>query len=114
MSRSYTAVALASLCGVVCAQVMGLVWPELEPGSYSAIDMILLAPFAVACGGAGGGRYPLDVVFYVGGVLFFPIWGVAVWRWRVTGNWRWALLVVLACCQGFFRLQTRIAVLMGV
>ena len=97
--------------------VLGLVGDAVAGGVDLSFGNLLLAvvmsPLLAVVGG-GAVSLPGSEAFLIGGLLFWPVWGLLAWRWlkKERSVWLGALIVAWST-QGFFQITHRLAMVMS-
>lgn len=94
--------------GLVADVVAGGV--ELSPGNI--VLAVIMSPLLAAFG--GGAVSAAGAAFQLGGLFFWPVWGLLGWRWLKKEKTAWLAALILAwSTQGFFQLLHRLAMVMS-
>lgn len=73
---------------------------------------VVLSPLLAAVGGRAVDSSHSSL-FFIGGLLFWPVWALLAWRWFVTRQMPVAVMIALWSAQGFFQLLHRFAMVMS-
>jgi hypothetical protein len=77
-------------------------------GCFSAL---LLAPFAIVLGGPAVSIQELRMPLSLGGMVFWPAYGIFSWLWWRYPRWIMLLLIAVWTFQGFFQIGHRASML---
>ncbi|WP_224245534.1 hypothetical protein [Hyalangium gracile] len=103
---------LCTLLGVVVGLIGDLVGGLESPGS-KILGALMLSPLLVTVGGFSVTVPGLRWAFFIGGLVFWPVYFFSVWRWFRRPTWRGALFLTVWTAQGYFQLLHRMAVVMS-
>lgn len=83
------------------------------PSSFGDVALaVVLSPLLAAIGGRAVDS-SFSTGFFIGGLLFWPVWAFLAWRWFLNRQLPIVVMVAVWSAQGFFQLLHRFAMVMS-
>lgn len=83
------------------------------PSSFGDVALaVVFSPLLAAIGGRAVDS-SFSTLFFIGGLLFWPVWAFLAWRWFRNRQLPVAVMIAVWSAQGFFQLLHRFAMVMS-